>query len=636
MSRQAKLFTLWGVVLFFTSMLWAGGFLIKARIAGEEQERAEQAAAVRASAVVSYTQQHLQQARALLSAVRQFHSVSRSLEGTERFIDGLGFDRSVIENIYLVGADGRIVIAHTPTVQTTSVADRDYFAFHQDPANRGATHVSKVETGRISGELRFRVSLRMNEPDGQFAGVVLATINPGAFNRYFQQLNQDGVNRVVLLLGTQDRTRRARLPAPQDDQWGEAVESDLWTLMTTQAKGRYVRVSSLDQISRTYLYEALAEWPLVVAVAFSAADVAQQVNPRINDMLVPAVGATVFVLMLALVGTGMVLSRERLVQANDKLDNLYKLMRDQATHDKLTGLPNRTLFFERLSRDLARVRRADKPLALFFLDLDGFKRINDQHGHDAGDCVLVAVANRWQATMRETDTVARIGGDEFAIILPHADQTDDLQAIAAKLIKLAGQVIELPNQVKVQVGVSIGISLYPAHGTEIDTLIAAADTAMYQSKARGKNGFTLSDNEPQSGSEAGEWVVFTAAHLTGVADIDNQHRELVRQVNEINRAIVGNQGTQVVQRLFDALFAATRLHFDTESRLMAAASYPAREAHEQSHTDLLDELGQMRASLTSGGELLVLQTIKDWLLHHIEHADRPLAAYVAGTVQKNS
>ena len=111
MSRQAKLITLWGVVLFFTSMLWAGGFLIKGRIVGEEQAQAERASAVRASAVVSYTQQHLQQARALLSAVRQFHAVSRSLEDTERFIDGLGFDKSVIENIYLVDAEGRVAIA---------------------------------------------------------------------------------------------------------------------------------------------------------------------------------------------------------------------------------------------------------------------------------------------------------------------------------------------------------------------------------------------------------------------------------------------------------------------------------------------------------------------------------------------
>ena len=629
MSRQAKLLSLWGVVLFFTCMLWGGGFLIKQRIEGEEQELAERAAAVRVSAVVAFTQQHLQQARALLSAVRQFHTVSHSLVDTERFIDGLGFDKTVIENIYLIDAEGRVVISHNPGAQGRSVSDRAFFKFHSDPLNRGATHVSTVERGRITGELLFRVSLRINQPDGQFGGLVLATFHPGAFNGYFQLLNQDGVNRVVSLLGTQDHMLRARLPAPEEDQWGAPIESQLWAMLGTQAKGHYVNTSPVDRIKRTYVYEGLAEWPLVVVAGFSGADVAQQTDRRIEQLLIPAVASTVFVLMLALVGTAMVLNRERLLQANDQLDNLYKLMRAQATHDKLTGLPNRTLFFERLSRDLARVRRANKPLALFFLDLDGFKRVNDQHGHDAGDCVLTTVASRWQETMRETDTVARIGGDEFAIILPNADRIEDLQTIASKLIRLAGQAIEVPDQVKVQVGVSIGISLYPNHGTEIDTLIAAADTAMYQSKARGKNSFTLSDHEPQAGYDAAEWMVLTESHLTGVADIDHQLRELVRQVNEINRAIVHNQGPHVVRGLFDALFAFTRLHFETQSRLMAEGHYPACAAHEQAHDELLRELGLLSSNLLSGGELLALQTIKDWLLSHIEHADRPWGAFAA-------
>ncbi len=636
MSRQAKLLSLWGVVLFFTSMLWGGGLLIKARIAGEEQERAQQAAAVRASAVVSYTQQHLQQARALLSAVRQFHGVSRSLADTERFIDGLGFDKSVIENIYLIDAAGKVVIAHHPDGAGKSVADREFFAFHQQAANRGATHVSHVEMGRVTGQLFFRVSLRMNEPDGQFGGLVLATFNPAAFNSYFQQLNQDGVSRVVTLLGSQDHKIRARLPAPDADHWDKPIESQLWALMGSSAKGHYVNVSPVDRISRTYVYEALAEWPLVVVSGFADADVAPHIDRRVEQLLIPAVASTVFVLMLALVGTAMILNRERLVQANEQLDNLYKLMRAQATHDKLTGLPNRTLFFERLSRDLARVRRANKPLALVFLDLDGFKRVNDQYGHDAGDSVLTTVASRWQETMRETDTVARIGGDEFAIILPNADRVEDLQAIASKLIRLAGQAIELPSQVKVQVGVSVGISLYPGHGTEIDTLIAAADTAMYQSKARGKNCFTLSDDEPQAGNEGAEWVVFSDAHLTGVVEIDGQHREMVRQVNEINRAIVSNQGPQAVRGLFDALFAFTRMHFDTESRLMAEVNYPGRAGHELAHEALLNELGHLSTGLSSGGELLVLQTIKDWLLNHIEHADRPLGAFMVGVAEKDS
>ncbi|HRK39969.1 MAG TPA: bacteriohemerythrin [Burkholderiaceae bacterium] len=643
MSRQAKLLTLWLVVLFFVGALWGGGVLIRERIVGEEHARAEAAAALRASAVVTYTEQHLHQVRALLSAVRQFHAVSRSAEDTQRFIDGLGFDRSVIENIYLIDAEGRVLISHTATSGQV-VADRDYFAFHRDPANRNAMHVSKVEMGRVTGQLHFRVSMRVNAPDGQFGGVVLATIQPSAFNKYFQQLNQDGTQRVVVLMGTQDRTRRARLPVPRDDQWPEPVEAELWQQLPTQAKGTYQRTSSFDQVPRTYVYEALAEWPLVAAVAFSQADVAAQADPRIRQLLVPAVGATVFVLMLALVATAMVVSHERLARAKQQVDDLYAQMRARATHDHLTGLPNRSLFFERLSRELSRVRRANKPLALLFLDLDGFKQVNDQHGHDAGDAVLVAVAQRWLSAMRDTDTVARLGGDEFAVILPHTDRTEDLQAIATKLIQLAGQAIELPDHATVKVGVSVGISLYPAHGTEIDTLMAAADTAMYQSKGRGKNRYTLAEGQPMAVQEATDWVVFTDAHLTGIPEVDQQHRELVRLVNEINRTLAGAQtagqssagAAKQIKGLLGQLFEATRLHFETENRLMAAVNYPGRPEHEQAHAHLLGELVQMQARLSEDGEELLLQTLKDWLMHHIEHSDRALGAYVAGLSENNS
>ena len=643
MSRQAKLLTLWLVVLFFVGALWGGGVLIRERIVGEERARAEAAAALRASAVVTYTQQHLQQVRALLSAVRQFHAVSRSLDDTQRFIDGLGFDKSVIENIYLIDAEGRVVISHSATSGQT-VADRDYFAFHRDPANRNAIHVSKVEKGRVTGQMLFRVSMRVNGPDGQFGGVVLAAIQPVAFSQYFAQLNQDGTQRVVVLMGTQDRARRARLPVPRDDQWPEPIEADLWQQLATQAKGTYQRTSSFDQVPRTYVYEALAEWPLVAAVAFSEADVAAQADPRIHQLLVPAVGATVFVLMLAMVGTAMVVSHDRLAQAKLKLDDLYAQMRARATHDHLTGLPNRSLFFERLSRELSRVRRADKPLALVFLDLDGFKLINDQHGHEAGDAVLVAVAKRWQAAMRDTDTVARLGGDEFAIILPHADRSEDLQAIATKLIQLAGQPVQLPDQTSVQVGVSVGISLYPVHGTEMDTLMVAADTAMYQSKGRGKNRYTLAESPAVAEPDASDWLVFTDAHLTGIPEVDQQHRNLVRLVNEINRTVVGsnlagNASTDTLRRvhsLLDELFVATRQHFETENRLMAAVDYPGRAAHEQSHANLLVELGQLRNRMAEGDEQLLLQTLKDWLLHHFEHADRALGAFVAGLAENDS
>lgn len=636
MSRQSKLLSLWLVVLFFTAALWGGGYLVRERITAEEQARAEAAAALRVSAVVALTQQHLQQVRALLSAVRQFQAVSSSPGDTLRFIDGLGFDKSVVQRIDLLNAEGQVVQpdagGSSPAAAGAAVSDAPLLDHHRDPAHRGSVHVSHVEPVGEGGALVFRVSMRVNRADGQFAGVVAATLLPAGFDAHFQSINQGVEGRVVSVLGTQDRLLRAHWPVPEASQWSQVVDAPVWGLLASQAKGQFVAAGAADTVQRTHAFQALAEWPLVAVAGFSQAEVAASAHVRVQHLLVPAVAITVFVLMLATAVTGLVLKREDVLQANRQLDQLLAQMRAQATHDKLTGLPNRSLFFERLSRDLARARRAKQSVALMCLDLDGFKHVNDQHGHEAGDCVLIEVAARWQAAVRETDTVARIGGDEFAIILPHAERVDDVKAIATKLIGLAGQVIDLPNQVKVKVGVSIGIGLYPLHGTEIDTLLAAADTAMYQSKAMGKNRFTLSDAEPSPRSDTADWLVFTDAHLTGMPDVDHQHRELVRQVNAINRALTGTARTDDVRHLFDDLLTSARHHFDTENRLMSQLGYPAKASHEQAHQALLNELGQLASQLDAGNELLLLQTLKDWLLHHIEHPDRPLGAYAADRV----
>ncbi|HEX6734223.1 MAG TPA: diguanylate cyclase [Azonexus sp.] len=163
-----------------------------------------------------------------------------------------------------------------------------------------------------------------------------------------------------------------------------------------------------------------------------------------------------------------------------------------ASHDSLTGLPNRRLFLDRLAQALARARRSGEPLALLFVDLDHFKEINDRLGHAAGDVVLRTAAERMCAVVREIDTVARLGGDEFIILL---DATEDHPVIA----KIAGAVLQAlvePIGVageSVVVGGSIGISCYPHDGNNATEIIAAADKAMYRAKHDGRNNFRFAD-----------------------------------------------------------------------------------------------------------------------------------------------
>jgi len=165
-----------------------------------------------------------------------------------------------------------------------------------------------------------------------------------------------------------------------------------------------------------------------------------------------------------------------------------------AYSDALTGLPNRQLFNDRLNMNLAQAYRQLGKVALFFLDLDGFKAVNDQLGHDAGDLLLKQVADRLKGCVRTTDTVARLGGDEFTIILSIRDRADAEQ-VAEKVLNTIRAPYDLNGKIADKVGTSIGIALYPQDGTQGADLVRKADAAMYAAKQGGKNAWRFATQE---------------------------------------------------------------------------------------------------------------------------------------------
>lgn len=154
-----------------------------------------------------------------------------------------------------------------------------------------------------------------------------------------------------------------------------------------------------------------------------------------------------------------------------------------AHFDQLTGLPNRTLFYDRFQQVLKSAQRQQRGFALLFLDLNGFKLINDTYGHEIGDKTLQIVAQRLSACLRDEDTVARVGGDEFTVLLPQVVKAEDAQPVILKLQKAVARPI-LVNDLELWMHVSIGISLYPEDGVTMDALMRVADGAMYTHKYR--------------------------------------------------------------------------------------------------------------------------------------------------------
>ncbi|MBW3661752.1 MAG: EAL domain-containing protein [Actinobacteria bacterium] len=165
-----------------------------------------------------------------------------------------------------------------------------------------------------------------------------------------------------------------------------------------------------------------------------------------------------------------------------------------ARFDHLTGLANRALFRERLEHALAAAERSGKLVGVMFLDLDRFKEVNDQFGHDVGDQLLIEVAARLQGCARRTDTVARLGGDEFTLILENLETADGAATVAQKITDSLRTPIPLDDN-EVMVTTSIGIAIYPDDGTTIESLIREADSAMYHAKSAGRNTFEFSTPE---------------------------------------------------------------------------------------------------------------------------------------------
>ncbi|MGM0536128.1 MAG: diguanylate cyclase domain-containing protein [Pseudomonadota bacterium] len=159
----------------------------------------------------------------------------------------------------------------------------------------------------------------------------------------------------------------------------------------------------------------------------------------------------------------------------------------QAQHDALTGLPNRALLAERLSRALGLARRHRLRVALLYLDLDAFKPINDSLGHAVGDCLLQAVAERLRDCMRDIDTVCRQGGDEFVVLLAEIRRSEDATRVAEKILSVLGRPYCIQGH-EFLITLSIGISLYPDDAADADTLMHNADIAMYHAKRNGRNG----------------------------------------------------------------------------------------------------------------------------------------------------
>jgi diguanylate cyclase (GGDEF)-like protein len=228
---------------------------------------------------------------------------------------------------------------------------------------------------------------------------------------------------------------------------------------------------------------------LVLASYLAVINLVMWLKPAVINVSLEAFRWITLALVLpsfALVGGRISALRRRLRRINEELTSALQLIQKMATHDALTSLPNRALFNETLVHAIAQAGRHGRPLALFFLDLDRFKNINDTLGHGTGDRVLQEVGRRLTAAVRTSDLIARLGGDEFVLLVEDFRDTADLSDIAVKMLAAFGPTFVVDGQ-ELALSASIGICTYPNDGPDAEALLSNADIAMYRAKEQGRN-----------------------------------------------------------------------------------------------------------------------------------------------------
>ena len=385
------------------------------------------------------------------------------------------------DQIFIVSITDRsgVVIASTRAKTATSLSSDSFF--QQPPADD--TMTVSLPHRNLSGDWVLDFSRRLQSVDGHFAGVVWVTVRADYFVSGYER-EKLGDRGVLGLVGTDGvfRVRRSGASIAVGDK------VDYPALLATFGQALVgPAVDSWDRVRRYTSVQPLYGYPLAVVVGVAEADQLALVQKPITALLQRAVivsaGAIIVVLLLWL----LVQVRRRAIE--ERLEHAERV-EYLAYHDGLTGLPNRRLLGKLQSQAIAQARRYNHSAAIVFLDLDGFKRINDTLGHDAGDLLLQDVAQRLKSCLRQSDTVARLGGDEFVVLLPEADGEGYVVAVAQKILLAIAQPYTLFGQ-DYRVTASIGISIFPNDGLDEQTLAKNADVAMYRAKEQGKNNIQL-------------------------------------------------------------------------------------------------------------------------------------------------
>mgnify|MGYP003599783864 CR=1 FL=1 len=385
----------------------------------------------------------------------------------------------ILDVATLVGAEGKVInFSRSYPPPDIDLSDRDYFR-HFLRTRSPNTFFSVPVQNKGTGRWVFYLARSINNEQGDFLGAALVGVSAEVFSEFYARLGASLGPGSTLLLYRNDFTLMTRWPFVATQVGSRNMEGGVSIALDRAAgSGRAVftsRPRMIDpgvSVERMISARPVAGYPFVVGVVATATLYEWDWIRNSGGIWL----ATIVSVAILLFGASKLISFQRSAAR----------MRYLADHDALTGLPNRMLFEDRLTHALADARRNKTQCALIFVDLDHFKIINDTYGHAVGDSVLRAVALRLSSCVRDSDTIGRVGGDEFVMLLPDiaGEKGAALVADKARLALADGMVVEGHS---ISVSCSMGIAIYPQHGRTLSDLTNSADTAMYEAKANGRD-----------------------------------------------------------------------------------------------------------------------------------------------------
>jgi len=367
-------------------------------------------------------------------------------------------------------------------------ADRDYFQAHKANRHLGL-YVGRPIVSRLTGERMVNFSRRIDKPDGSFGGLVLGSLKLTYFGRLFDQigLGQEGAINLYL----RDGTRITRHPYLEADVGVNIAGSRTFDRFAREGGGAFVETSVRDGVRRLYTFTRVGDLPLILNVALSVEEV--EAGWRAKAVVI---GAVVLVLCGLTVALSLLFGRE-LRRRSAMQAELARL----SLTDAPTGLPNRRRFGEAFEAAWDGARRTGKPLSLLVVDADHFKRYNDRYGHAVGDEVLKGLARCLSTGVhRPDDLVARVGGEEFAILLPDTDGEGAMRI--ARKVHEAVATLAVPSLGIGAGAVTVSVGLATGHGSQrepAEGLYRAADAALYEAKSGGRNQTRCAPGQAGSG-----------------------------------------------------------------------------------------------------------------------------------------